>query len=332
MTLEHPFAQYVRILGKGPHLSRALTAAETAAAVRMVMMGEVEPVQLGAFLCLLRVKTETPQEVAGFVRGIRAALSFPTIDVDLDWPTYAGKARQLPWYLLAALLLAENGVRVLMHGVEGHTPGRIYAREALQTLGIPIASSWDEVKAHLGGRGFAFLPLEKFAPRLQEILSLRSFLGVRSPVHTVARQVNPLDAPCQILSVTHPPYRPVHRDAALLLEQPCMAVFKGEGGEAERRPAKPVEIAYVRHGQGGEEYWPALLPDTVQSAQSGGDGAMEPARLGRIWRGKEEDSYATAAITGTAAIALWLLGRAENAETAQTLATTLWSERKQVTA
>ncbi|MDP2785557.1 MAG: hypothetical protein Q8O38_13330, partial [Sulfurimicrobium sp.] len=62
MTHEHPFAQYVRILGKGPNLSRALTAQETEDAVRLIMSGLVEPVQLGAFLTLLRVKTETPEE------------------------------------------------------------------------------------------------------------------------------------------------------------------------------------------------------------------------------------------------------------------------------
>ncbi len=323
MTTEHPFAQYVRILGKGPNLSRALTEQETTAAVRMIMVGTVEPVQLGAFLCLLRVKTETPEEVTGFVRGIRASLHVPSVKVDLDWPTYAGKARQLPWYLLSALLLAGKGVRIFMHGTEGHTRGRLYAREALQALGITPADSMDEVVSHLKDRNFAFLSLEKFAPRLHEILALRAFLGVRSPVHTVARQVNPLDAPYQVLSVTHPLYRSVHRDAAVLLGQRHMVVFKGEGGEAERRPTKPVEVAYVRAGRSGEENWPAMVSDTVQPLETD----MDPIRLGQVWRGEVTDAYATATITGTAAIVLWLLGRADGPDTAQALATALWVER-----
>ena len=209
MTAEHPFAQYIRTLGKGPRLSRALTEEETTAAVRMVLSDEIEPVQLGAFLCLLRVKTETPEEVAGFVRGIRAFLHTPQIGVDLDWPTYAGKARQLPWYLLAALLLADKGVRIFMHGTESHTAGRLYAREGLRTLGIEPASSLDEVDNSLKKSNFSFLPLEVFSHKLHALLSLRFLLGIRSPIHTVARQVNPLDAPYQVLSVTHPPYQPV---------------------------------------------------------------------------------------------------------------------------
>ncbi len=324
MTVEHPFAQYIRILGKGPHLSRALTEEETTAAVRMVMSDEIEPVQLGAFLCLLRVKTETAAEVAGFVRGIRAFLQTPAIRVDIDWPTYAGKARQLPWYLLAALLLADSGVRILMHGTDSHTAGRVYAREGLRTLGIEPASSMTEAGAHLQAWNFAFLPLDAFAPKLHALLALRSLLGVRSPIHTMARQVNPLDAPYQVLSVTHPPYGPVHQAAAVLLRQPHMVVFKGEGGEAERRPTKPVEISYVRDGHSATNHWPALLSESVQPVETD----MNLARLGQLWRGESTDSYATTTIIGTVAIVLFLLNRVSDNQSAHALATAMWNERR----
>ena len=118
MTQEHPFAQYVRILGKGRHGSRALSPQEAYEAFRMIMADKVEPEQLGAFLMLMRVKEESPDEVAAAVRAVRETLDLPSSlpAVDLDWSSYAGKKRQLPWYLLAALLLAENGVRIFMHG------------------------------------------------------------------------------------------------------------------------------------------------------------------------------------------------------------------------
>ena len=74
---------------------------------------------------LLRFKEETPEEVAGFVRSVRSSLepSDIKIKIDLDWSSYAGKRRQLPWFLLSALMLSSNGVRIFMHGTEGHTPG-----------------------------------------------------------------------------------------------------------------------------------------------------------------------------------------------------------------
>ncbi|MEK6749756.1 MAG: glycosyl transferase, partial [Pseudomonadota bacterium] len=56
---EHPFAQYIRILGKGKRGSRSMTEQEAHDAMRMVINNEIEQCQLGAFLMLLRVKEET---------------------------------------------------------------------------------------------------------------------------------------------------------------------------------------------------------------------------------------------------------------------------------
>ena len=59
---------------------------------------------------LLRVKEEGPAEIAGFVRAVRKTLPAPEPGlVDVDWSSYAGKKRQLPWFLLAALCLAQSG-------------------------------------------------------------------------------------------------------------------------------------------------------------------------------------------------------------------------------
>ncbi len=184
MTEEHPFAQYVRTIGRGPNLSRPLTSDEMYTAAGMILNNEIEDLQLGAFLCILRLRTEVPEEGYGFVRAVRDTLDLPAEmpEVDLDWPTYSGKKRQLPWFLLSALLLAKNGVRICMQGTEGHTPGRLYSSEALKFLGVPAASSLSEAADHIRATNFAYLPLAVIHPRLQEIIELKSIIGVRSPV------------------------------------------------------------------------------------------------------------------------------------------------------
>ena len=101
-------------------------------------------------------------------------------------------------------------------------------------------------------------------------------------------------------------------------------MFKGEGGEAERRPTKPVEISYVRTGQRGTNDWPALLSEPVQPVETD----MNLARLGQLWRGEITDSYATAAVIGTVEIVLWLLERATEPQSAHALATAMWNERR----
>ena len=47
---EHPFSEIVRILGKGKKGSRSLTQDEAHRAMKMILAGEVLPIQLGAFV------------------------------------------------------------------------------------------------------------------------------------------------------------------------------------------------------------------------------------------------------------------------------------------
>ncbi len=322
---EHPFAQYVRILGKGPRLSRALTIDEARTAAAMVFRDEVEPVQLGAFLCLLRVRTETPEEVAGFALAIRDSLQRPADlpPVDVDWPSYAGKARRLPLFILAALLLAGSGVRIFMHGTEGHTAGRLYTRETLAALGVPAASSPAEAAGQLAAYNFTYAPMELLNPKLNEIFGLKSLLGLRSPLHTVVRNVNPFDARAALISVFHPNYRAVHRDAAKLMGMHSVACFKGDGGEVERRPDKPCLVDGLLAGTEFSEEWAPLLSGGPESPNG-----MDPAFLGALWRGTVADSFAEATIVGTAAVALRQLGRAKTVDEAERLARQLWGERR----
>ena len=327
MTEEHPFAQYVRIIGKGPHLSRPLTEEEAFEAGKMIMAGEVEPIQLGAFLCVLRVRTEEASEGAGFVRAIRDSLDMPDNRpaVDLDWASYSGKLRQLPWYILSALTLAQHGIKICMQGTEGHTPGRIYTREVLNALEVPIAATLTEAATQIEADNFSFIPLSDLSPRLQEIIELKSILGLRSPVNTFARMINPFDAPHEIQGVFHPAYRDVHRETAKLLGQPHMAVFKGEGAEVERRPQKPVQVMSLHDGDSWEETWAPMIDEDVKH-----DETMDLTRLYKVWFDEEHDAYASAAIIGTMAIALRLMGRSESKDAALSQARDMWEARSRV--
>jgi len=323
LSAEHPFAQYVRIVGKGRHGARSLTEEEARAAMSMIMRGEAEPVQIGAFLMLIRVREETPEEAAGFVSAARNAIARPqaVAPVRIDWPAYAGKRRQLPWFVLSALLLAGNGYPVLMHGISGHD-ARVYASQALQALGIHASATLGEAAQEICRNGFAYIELEKFCPVLHTLIELRSMLGLRSPMHSVARMVNPLNAPVQLQGVFHPNYRDIHQHAALLLQQPHMAVLKGEGGEIERNPDVPCVVQSVHHGVEHAEEWPAMF-----AARHLKDETMDVARLPALWRGETTDQYGEAAVIGTAAIALRALGVADSIAAAEAQAAELWRRR-----
>ncbi len=324
MNDTHPFAQYVRILGRGKKGARSLSFDEAREAMAMILADAVEPVQLGAFLMLLRIKEESPEELAGFVQAARVSLSLPTDlpTVELDWSSYAGKRRQLPWFILSALLLADQGVTILMHGTRGIKDDRVYTPDAMAALGIPLCRDFTEAGREIAHRNFAFIPLEHFCPRLKKILNLRRLFGLRSPVNTLLRMLNPLGAPYLLQGIFHPGYRAIHQQAALLLGQPHMAVFKGEGGETERNPDLPCPVFTVHGEEAGEEEWPALF-----SKRHLKDGTLDIGRLAALWRGELEDEYGTAAVTGTAAIVLRLLGWANSIAEAEAQAKAMWAAR-----
>jgi anthranilate phosphoribosyltransferase len=319
----HPFARFVRLLGRGKTLARALTVGEAEEAMAMILAGEVLPEQLGAFLMLLRIKEETGEEIAGFLRAARASLATPPglPRVDLDWPSYAGKKRQLPWFVLAALLLAQSGFRVLMHGLDGVTEGRLYSGETLTRLGVPLAADPREAARHLERRNFAYLSLERLTPELARMLAMKSILGLRSPINTVVRGLNPLAATTSVQAVFHPSYVAVHRDAALALGDARTLIFRGDGGENERRPNKACETVSVIGGAVEELRWPPMI-DPRQEA----DETMDIERLAEVWRGASDD-YGEAAVIGAVAIALHAMGAAPDPASAEAEARRLWGGR-----
>ena len=322
--MEHPFAPFIQMLGKGKKGSRDLTQQEAEQAMGMILGGQIEPVQLGAFLMLMRVKEETGAEVAGFVTAARASLKLPDNlpKVDIDWPTYAGKRRQLPWYLLSALLLSSHDMPVLMHGIGHGVEGRIYIPQALEALGMRPSASITEAADSIKNRKFAYVPLNVFSAELERMLDLKAVLGLRSPVHTIIRMLNPFHASASIMGIFHPGYDDTHHQAGILLGEKNMAVFKGEGGEAERNPDGACNVKMLRDGEILEEEWPTLFGTRHMK-----DEAMDIARLAQLWRGEIEDEYGQAAVTGTAAIALRTLGRADSITAAEELAAKLWETR-----
>lgn len=313
---EHPFAEYIRILGKGQNGSRHLTMTEAEAAMDMILNNQVEAVQLGAFLLLLRYRLENAEELAGFTKAIRNHLDAPTIAVDVDWPSYAGKKRHYPWYLLSAKLLAKQGVRILMHGAGAHTSERFFTEQFLSALAINNCLTWQEVEQSLNDQQLTFIGLQNFSPKLQQIIELKTLLGVRSPVHSLVRLINPLSARCSLQSIFHPNYQLLHQTTCQLLGDTGI-IIKGEGGENELRPDNKNILLGINNGTSWEEEWPAMTEHRL----------LKPAQLDMnyflaVWQKQTQNEYANLAITATIALALRGLGL--NKEAALKEAKQLW--------
>lgn len=319
----HPFARFLRIVARGETLSRPLDQEEAHEAMRMMLRGEAEPVQIGAFLAVLRYRQESAAEIAGFVRAARGLRQVPKeAHAELDWPSYADVHRQLPYFLLAALLIAESGVKVLIHGIEGSGPVTTVA--TLGALGISLSPTGDSAARALERDNLAYLPLGVACPALRRLFGLRPLLGLRTGANTIARELNPFNAPYQMQGVFHPNYIAKHQEASRLIGQPNAAIFKGGAGEAQRNPQKPCRVALVRDGSASEEVWPVIDAGAPYPWR---EEPLEPARIAALWRGAWQAPAPEAAVIGTAAIALRLLRRSPDLEGAERQARELWARR-----
>lgn len=312
---QHLLADYVRILARGRNASRSLTFDEAKFVMSAMLKGEYLPEQLGAIFMLMRVKEESPEELAGFAAAINDY--WPSkVETDLIWSSYAGKRRQPFWCFLSALLLTQMGYRILFHGTQAHTEGRIYLHELFEQQKLPIVQHLSELSC---SEPLRYLPCDVLHPQLQQWLSLKSILGVRSPINTVLKTIAPATIP-SVQGVFHPNYAAVHQAAAAINNKSAV-IIKGEGGEFEVNPERRCEALVQFNTQAG-----ALV---LEHQRSHYDNKLELGGmdvLKRIWQG-EHNEYAEQAILGTAALALCAILKSTDLDASLELCRTAWQQR-----
>ncbi|MDQ6989880.1 MAG: anthranilate phosphoribosyltransferase [Mariprofundaceae bacterium] len=226
----------IKRVARGKHGSEHLSQDEAKFIFSRLLQPDADLLQLGAFLIAQRMKGETSAELAGFVQAAHAHIAHfsqhtaPIHAVDL--PCYAGKRRATHAYLIAALQARDQGLPIVVHGVQD-IAGRVTAWQVLQHAGIASASNLADAQAIVQKDGMVYLDLADFCPDLNRIYHLRSRLGVRSFANTVARLLNPLQCQGQLNGFFHTPYAEYMAKANVLLGQQRSLIFMGAEGEPE---------------------------------------------------------------------------------------------------
>jgi anthranilate phosphoribosyltransferase len=246
-----PAARFIKEIGRGRKGARSLSRDEAHALYAAMLGGRVSDLELGAILLAMRIKGESVEEITGFLDAVEESmekLQAPAAEyAPVVIPSYSG-SRQLPNLTpLLALLLAREGVPVLLHGAD-EDPERVSSEEILTLLGIGAVHSLQEAQAALAQRKPVFVPIDVLAPRLAQLLSLRAILGVRSSAHTLVKLIQPFAQPTlRLVPYTHPEYMitltdyflraaPVARGDAFLL--------RGTEGEPVANAKRAQEIAW----------------------------------------------------------------------------------------
>jgi len=262
------FSSVIKEVGRGARGARGLDADAAREAFAALLAGEVTEIQLGAWWLAMRIKGETPVELAAFVEAMQASLAW-RVRSDKPvavLPCYNG-ARQLPNLTpLFAWALAQRGVKVLLHGVR-RDPTRVATFELFSALSFPIAEQASEAERALTSVGMAFAPIDSIHPQLAALLNRRWQIGVRSTPHTIAKLLLPTDgAAVRVVALTHGDYIERMSSYFASLRDARALVFRGCEGEPVLHPKRAVPLHIFRNGTTVMREWPGVtehdLPDT----------------------------------------------------------------------
>lgn len=293
----------------------SLTAEEAAQAFGVVMGGDASAAQVAALLVGLRVKGETPSEVAGAARALRAAM----LKLEADRPdelvdtcgTGGGAIQTFNISTAAALVAAGAGVRVAKHGNRSFT-SQCGSADVLEALGVVIDTGVAQMERALRDAGIVFMFAPLMHPAMRHVGPIRRELGIPTVMNIVGPLANPAGAGRQVVGVAELARVPLIAGALAELGTTHALVVHGEPGLDEISPLGPTSVVEVRDGVRRD--WtidPAALgfADVDVRDLAGGDPAQNARIVSAVLDGSGPPG-ARAAVLLNAAAAIYLAGLA----------------------
>ena len=183
----------------------SLSMEESAATMREIMDGEATAAQLGAFLAALRMKGETPEEVAGMATVMREK----ALPLDVDGPlvdtcgTGGDGKGTFNVSTAAAFVAAAAGLRVAKHGNRAAS-GTCGSADVLEALGVRIDLDPAGVKRCIEEVGIGFMFAPTFHPAMRHAAPVRREIGIRTVFNILGPLTNPAHAQRQLIGIADP--------------------------------------------------------------------------------------------------------------------------------
>ncbi len=312
-----PLQQAITALAARQSLSERLAADVFGA----VMRGEATPAQTAALLVGLRIKGETPDEVAGAARALRGAM----VRVETDAPhlvdtcgTGGGAVNTFNISTAAAFVAAGAGATVAKHGNRSFT-SKCGSADVIEALGIGIGLDAATAARLLREAGVAFLFAPNFHPAMRYVGPVRRELGITSVMNLLGPLANPTGVQRQVVGVGDADRAPLMAQALARLGAEHALVVHGRVGMDEISPQGITDVWEVQDGQARAweldpvGYGVAISGHgraVTENSLQGGDPAANAARLERILAGDGGDPAGLAAVVLNAGAAIYVAGLA----------------------
>ncbi len=284
------------------------------AAMEELMDGTAPPVPVAALLAMMRVRGETPEEVAAFARVMRGRavrVDAPDDAVDLCG-TGADGLHTFNISTLASFVVAGAGAPVAKHGNRAIT-SRSGSADLVEALGIALDPGPDAVARSIRETGFGFMFAPAYHPAMKHAMPIRREL----PMRTIFNLLGPLSSPAgvrrQLLGVADPSLVGLIAGALSRLETVRALVVHGADGTDELSLAGPNHAVLVEEGQlrelvvDGRDHGLARAP---LAALTGGDAQLNSAITLSVLGG--EPGPARDVVLLNAGAAMFVAGRADD--------------------
>ena len=226
-----------------------LTMDEAAQVMTEIMQGEATPAQFGSFVTALRLKGESPEEIAGMARVMREmALSVQVEGPLVDTCGTGGDGKgTFNISTAAAFVVAGGGLKVAKHGNRAMS-GAVGSADVLETLGVKIDLSPEGVQRCIqeAGIGFMFAPV--FHPAMRYAAGPRREIGIRTVFNLLGPLTNPAGAQAQVVGIADGSLGQKLADVLRLLGTRHALVVHGSDGVDELTLEGSTQVWEVKEG------------------------------------------------------------------------------------
>ena len=186
----------------------SLSAADAAAAARLLAEGAGTLEERQQFLLALHEKGESAEEVAAFAQTFRDLARDPELgpraEGAFDFAGTGGdKSGSANISTMASFVVASLGVPVVKHGNRSIT-SKCGSADLVADMGFPLEADNATLRALLEKHNFTFLFAPQFHPAFAHVAPVRKALGAQGK-HTIFNilgpLINPARTPCQIMGV-----------------------------------------------------------------------------------------------------------------------------------
>jgi anthranilate phosphoribosyltransferase len=311
-----------------------LSQAQSHAFFQQVLQGNINPALMASVLTALKIKGETPGEIAGAAIAIRAAAtSFPQRnnedDIIADCVGTGGDgANTINISTTAAILAAACGLKMAKHGNRS-VSSMSGSADLLEAFGVNLSMSPETANHCLAQTNLCFLYAPAYHSGFKHAAPVRKAMGIRTLFNILGPLVNPAKPNIMLLGVYTPELLIPMAQALQLTGVKRAFVVHGSGLD-EIALHGPTQVVEINNGE--------LIERTIKPQDfglknhsleeiKGGTPAENANIIKDILSGKGKDAHNAAVIINCAAL-LYLHNKASTFSQAAQLASEVLASGK----